>query len=187
MSTGTAQLHPNQPLSPSTFVEMTRPHALAVARSMLGPSDDVEDVVQEALLRACVRLDDLRDRANLIAWMGQVTRTVCLNMLRKHRVTLVDPSVAAQRSDESSNVEERVFERFFSGQLSDLLGALPDLYARPMAMHLLEGMTYQAIAEALGVPLGTVKGRIHRGRRMLLRGGSGRAIRQLLDEARTAA
>lgn len=174
-------------LSPAAFVDMTRPHALAVARSMLGASDDVEDVVQEALIRAYTRVGALRDRGNLIAWMRQVTRTVCLNMVRQRRLTVLEPRMVELRRDEGMGVEEQVVDGCLSDQLRDLLAILPDIYAQPIAMYLLEGMPYKEIAETLGVPLGTLKGRIHRGRQMLLRGSSGRALREILGEALSAA
>ena len=150
-------------LSPAAFVDMTRSHALAVARTMLGASDDVEDVVQEALIRAYTRVGALRDRGNLIAWMRQVTRTVCLNMVRQRRLTVLEPRMVELRRDEGMGVEEQVVDGCLSDQLRDLLATLPDIYAQPIAMYLPGGCR---IAETPDPePLGM--GRIHRGRQML--------------------
>ena len=119
--------------------------------------------------------------------MRQVTRTVCLNMVRQRRLTVLEPRMVELRRDEGMGVEEQVVDGCLSDQLRDLLATLPDIYAQPIAMYLLEGMPYKEIAETLGVPLGTLKGRIHRGRQMLLRGSSGRALREILGEALSAA
>jgi RNA polymerase sigma-70 factor (ECF subfamily) len=174
-------------LGATAFIELTRPHATAVARSILGSCDEVEDVVQEALLRAYTRLDTLRDRANIIGWISKVTRTVCFNMLRDRRPSVVDPGVAALAGDEGGSVEEAVVGEMIRCELVQVLGELPGLYCEPLTLFLVHGLSYQAIADRLGAPLGTVKGRIHRGRRLLLQGDQGRLLEELMGEARPAA
>ncbi|MBD3175397.1 MAG: sigma-70 family RNA polymerase sigma factor, partial [Armatimonadia bacterium] len=132
-------------------------------------------------------LDNLRDRANLVAWMRKVTRSVCCNMLRERRLTVVDPAMAALAGDERADVEEEVVGDMIRRELAQVLRELPGLYCEPLTLFLVHGLSYQAIADRLGAPLGTVKGRIHRGRRLLLQGDQGRLLEELMGEARPAA
>jgi RNA polymerase sigma-70 factor, ECF subfamily len=176
------------PPSPSEVLEAARPFVRAVARSFLSGAEDVEDAVQETILRAYLYREQLKSPAAHRAWLREITRSVCLNLRRRERsrfclVTLdieeEEWRPAAARGADA--VTEPVVSADSAREIRRLVSALPALYGEPLALLLCEGLSYQAIAERLGLPLGTVKVRLHRGRKLLLSGSSGRSLRSLFE------
>lgn len=164
-------------------LEEARPFVRALARSLVRQRDDLDDVVQEALVRAHCRLPQLRHSESFWAWLGCVTRTVCLNWERHARRSRVaEPETAPPRVDPTARTEEEALGRAVLADLTDLVRLLPAHYAEPMMLLVTDGMSYRAIAATLAVPLGTVKARLHRARRMLLSGSSGALVRAALAE-----
>jgi RNA polymerase sigma-70 factor (ECF subfamily) len=163
-------------------IESLRPQVEAVVRHMLGRADDAEDVVQEALVRIYTRVGYVRHPESLDYWAARVARTVCLNWVRKRRDAAADPMVTCDMPDRRSDVEGLVLHRETVRSVAALLEALPAAYAEPLRMLVVDGLSYEAIASRLGVPLGTVKGRLHRGRRLLTSGSRGARLRAVLGE-----
>lgn len=170
-------------------LESARPLVRAIAASILGPTEDIEDVVQEVLIRAHARLGDLRSPAGFLPWIREVARTVTLNWRRRSLrapMLFADPwtdGAAPGEIGERSAVEAAAVQADTRHRLRSLLAALPPIYAEPLDLFVLRGLSYEAIAQRLGLPVGTVKGRLHRARRLLLEGPSGAAVRALLDGA----
>ncbi len=178
-------LHP-APAVDLDLLEEARPFVRSVARGYLSASDDVEDAVQETILRAYIYREQLKSPAALRAWLREITRSVCLNLRRRERsrLPLVPFDVEAEPaggSRERDAVTERILAAESIRETRRLVSALPALYARPLELLLCEGCSYQAIAARLELPLGTVKVRLHRARRMLLAGSSGRSLRLLFE------
>ena len=152
------------------LVERHRAIVFRVAARIVGP-DDAEDVTQDAFLRAFHRLDQYRGTATFRTWLLQITQNTALNALAWSRRR---PTVAAEESAETPDrdpVRQPVTElerREREQRLELKLGALRPEYRTLLVLRDLEGLGYNEIAEVLEMPLGTVKGRLHRARGELI-------------------
>lgn len=129
-----------------------------VAVSYTASSADAEDAMQEALLRAWDKRDSLRDESLFATWLTRILINECKNLLRKRRKLFAVPSLpnlfTPPEDDRAAQVRQSLF-------------AMPERYRVPLVLNLLEGYTMQDIAKMMKLPLGTVKTRIARGKRLL--------------------
>lgn len=152
------------------LVERYRDVVFRVAARIVG-QDEAEDVSQDAFLRAFHRLDRFRGDAPFRSWLLQITQNVALNALaRKQRETPdSDPDSADSSPTESHRqpaVELERRER--SERLRLKLGLLRPDYRSLLVLRDLEQFSYDEIAQVLDMPLGSVKGRLHRARAELI-------------------
>lgn len=129
-----------------------------IAVSYTASSADAEDAMQEALLRAWSKRNTLRDEALFATWLTRILINECKTLLRKRkRITPVDawPALAAPPEDEQAAAVRRA------------LFTLPEHYRLPLVLNLLEGYTMKEIAGMMRLPLGTVKSRVARGKKIL--------------------
>ena len=117
------------------------------ALRMTKNSDDAEDLVQETCLKAYRYFDRFEDGSNLKAWIFKILTNLFINRYRKKAKDL--------------------FDRTLGTDVSAAIDALPDDFRIVVVMAFIEGLSYEEISEALDVPMGTVKSRLHRGRKML--------------------
>ena len=132
--------------------------AFAVAYLILGNSADSEDAMSEAVLRAFEHRDRLKKRESFRAWFMRILRNEAYNTLRKRRrLTPVEELPEREAPDADS-----------AGRL-DLKAALAELTEDQRTALLLqqEGYALEEIAEALDVPVGTVKSRVSRAKKTL--------------------
>lgn len=151
--------------------------ALQVCRGVLPYLPDAEDACQEALLNVANKLDSWNGRSRFTTWMHVVALNAARSAYRRMRAqaaTAVDPHAAGplERPDPRTT-------SVIAGTRLDLLEAMQTLerehpeYVEPLLLRDVYDMAYDDIASFLGIPLGTVKARIHHGRaltRPLLRG-----------------
>jgi RNA polymerase sigma-70 factor (ECF subfamily) len=140
-----------------------RPRCVAEARRYLGPADDAEDVAQDALLRAWRKRGACATPGNPLPWVLAITRNEALRRLgRRREPPLENPP---ERSDPGATEQlETTPTRI------DVRAALAELDAEERSllnMRYGEDLTHPAVADALGLPEGTVKVRLHRLRRRL--------------------
>jgi RNA polymerase sigma-70 factor (ECF subfamily) len=152
-----------------------------VARLLRRPKDDpdVEDCTHEALRRGLEGLGQLRDGEPLRPWLLGIARHVALDALRgeyRRRARHQDPLPAlgdaplVERAADPRPDPERALSSAERGrQLAVLLAALPDGEREALVLFHVEELDYRAIAERLGVPIGTVGTWLLRGRRALAR------------------
>jgi RNA polymerase sigma-70 factor (ECF subfamily) len=134
---------------------------------LVGDSDEAEDVVQEAFVRAYERLGDFDPTYRFYTWIYRIARNRSLNVLRRRRVwglvTLSDPErapalPAADRSDRPA--EDRELAR----ALMDCRANLPADQREVFDLRHADGLSYREIAAAVGAPEGTVMSRLARAR-----------------------
>jgi RNA polymerase sigma-70 factor, ECF subfamily len=155
------------------FEEGARRHQRRVhtfAYYFLGNREEAEDVTQEVLLRLwrhCAEVEeDFAER-----WLLRVTRNVCLDQLRRRRQPIVaagsleDMSREPQCEDPSP--ESQAADASLARRLRQELGRLDEPYRSVLILREIQDLDYQAISDALGIPLNTVRVHIHRGRRRL--------------------
>jgi RNA polymerase sigma-70 factor (ECF subfamily) len=148
-----------------------------LAQHVVGHPMTAEDITQEVFLRAYRALPRFRGEASLYSWLYRIAINLCLNYLRRqaHRVSTVEEpdDTALPALDPSSLLENQERERL----VRKAIDALPAHYRVALILRDLEGLSYQEVADILGVPLGTVKSRLNFGKRLLRQ-----ALRALLAD-----
>jgi RNA polymerase sigma-70 factor (ECF subfamily) len=116
-----------------------------------------EDVAQEAFLQALRSLAQLRDPSAFYPWVRRLATRLALRALRHRPETSGDADPQAGSTDPARQAETRLAVQLVLGQLPPELRAV-------LVLREMEQLDYQEIADALGVPLGTVRSRLHAAR-----------------------
>ena len=139
------------------------PRLRRYARALVNNRDDADDLVQDTLERACAKSGLWSGVADMRAWLFSIMHNLHVDGIRRprlHTVTMDDdtPEVpAAARQDERLAVLD----------LQAALDLLPAQQKEILLLVALEDMTYADVAQALGIPIGTVMSRLSRGRERL--------------------
>ncbi len=145
-----------------------RPAVLALAYQVSGSWDDAEDATQETFLIALKALPTLRDPHKFGAWLYAIARHQAMKHLN-HKQRWEFDELLLERWE--AQVEEDIFERMEKReryeQLHKALQDLPEMYRLVIWLHYFEDMPLKRIASFLGVPLTTVKWRMHEAKRLL--------------------
>jgi RNA polymerase sigma-70 factor (ECF subfamily) len=142
--------------------------ALKLARSR----DDAEDLVSDTLLRAFERWDQYHLGTNIRAWLFTILYHVFVSRKRRidaREVHAPDDSEGWSAFEAVGEIdpEGRFYDSFLDDEITQAIDALPDEYRAAVVLSDLHDLRYAEIAEILGVPEGTVKSRLFRGRRIL--------------------
>ena len=132
---------------------------------MLGSKVDAEDAAQEALVKAWRTLSAFRGESAFSTWLYRIVTNHCLNVRDARRPMEALPEVLIDRDSDPPEALES------SERLHALAQGLLELSAEQRAalvLRELEGLSYEEIAQVLGVSVPAVKGRIHRARLGLL-------------------
>lgn len=143
----------------------------AVCRRIAGASRDADDAAQEALIRIVRSLDRFDGRSAFGTWAYRIATNTALDELRKRtrrpHLRLADD--AAPSAEPVDPLADRTVEAIDDRLAIDAaLAALPEEFRVPVVMRDVGDLDYSEIADALGIPIGTVKSRIARGRRLLV-------------------
>ena len=137
-----------------------------VALRMLGSRAEAEEIAQETFLRAHRALGEFRGEARLGTWLYAIASRLCLNRLaaasRRHEVP--DDTALQQQPAEGADAAAVLEQRELQAALHDAVAALPEERRIVVVLRDLEGLAYEEIAEVLGLPLNTVRSRLHRAR-----------------------
>ncbi|MGE5559641.1 MAG: RNA polymerase sigma factor [Chloroflexota bacterium] len=148
---------------------------LALVRWYVGAAD-AADAAQETWLAMYEKLWQLEDPAKLRAWLRQLVFYQCLNWrkaraVRTRRELYLDSDgwlgLLETVTDDGLPVERIAENRELRHSLSRQLDRLPGDYGPLLRLHYLRGLSYEEIAELTGLPLTTVRWRLHYGRRLL--------------------
>lgn len=134
--------------------------------------DDAEDLVSETMLRAFDRWEQYRLGTNIRAWLFTILYHSFVSRKRRvdaREVQLPDDvdSWSAYEAVGESDPEGRFYDSFVDEEVTRAIDALPDDYRSAVVLSDVQGLRYAEIAEILGIPEGTVKSRLFRGRRIL--------------------
>ena len=142
--------------------------ALKLSRSR----DDAEDLVGDTMLRAFDRWDQYNLGTNIRAWLFTILYHVFVS--RKRRIDAREVHAPDDAEGWSAfeavgeiDPEGRFYDSFLDEEVTKAIDALPDEYRSAVVLSDLHDLRYAEIAEILGVPEGTVKSRLFRGRRLL--------------------
>ena len=159
------------------LVERHQWQVFSLARRMTGSAEDAEDLTQETFVRMFRALERYDPARSFPAWLMTIATRLCIDHLRRRRVRPISTSQReagtsgeeytieledpAPRPDElAGRAEEEV-------RVRRLIDSLPHHYRVVVLLRHQHDLSYDEIAEALHLPLGTVKARIHRARALL--------------------
>lgn len=135
------------------------------ARRLVGNRADADDIAQEALLRAIVYVRDGRKVENWRGYLNRIVRNVIADDYARRKRQ--GPVVDLDDVQGSLGVLPNQYQRHRVHEMQDAIDALPEQQHDVVQMIAVDGMSYRAAAEQLGVPVGTVMSRLYRGRETL--------------------
>lgn len=143
---------------------------------------DAEDLVQETFLKAYRAFGSFQEGTNLKAWLYRILTNTYINAYRARRrrpdeteldevedLYLYRRLGGLEAALAGRSAEEEVLDTFTDEDVKAALDALPEQFRLAVILADVEGFSYREIAEIMGVPLGTVMSRLHRGRKALQR------------------
>lgn len=167
------------------------PRLFSFARRLTGSQEQAEDVVQETYLRAWRFFHRFEKGTNPRAWLFKILHNVFLNTRKPARLREVQMPEEEGMGDfllynrlvheggwrDPLDISPEKFDHMFGDEVKRALDRLPPAYRFPLLLCDVEGMSYEQIAKVIGIPGGTVRSRLFRGRAILQR--------QLADYARS--
>ncbi len=147
-----------------------------LAYRMLQSEEEAEDAFQETFLKAYKSLDKYKINYSFFTWLYTVALNVCRNRLKKkwryHFFSIDEPlhdddKLTWQIADKSMSPEVLLERKQAMALISEAINRLPEKYRVVIILRYLEDQSYLEISEIVGLPLGTIKTQIHRGRRII--------------------
>jgi RNA polymerase sigma-70 factor (ECF subfamily) len=160
------------PWTPPTWDEVVRAHSARVYRlayRLTGNVPDAEDLTQEVFVRVFRSLPTYTP-GTFEGWLHRITTNLFLDMARRRQRIRFEGlgEDAAGRLSGDEPTPAQVFDaRHLDGDVQQALAALAPEYRAAVVLCDIEGLSYEEVASSLGVKLGTVRSRIHRGRAQL--------------------
>ena len=140
-----------------------------------GDGARAEDLVQDTMLRAWRAWDGFQIGTNARAWLATILRNTFINEFRRRQRRpepvafdeIAERSVFAEIAEEDP--EGGFFDRLVDDEVVAAIDELPEDFRVAVVLSDLEGLSYEEVSDAMGIPVGTVKSRLHRARRRLQR------------------
>ena len=161
------------------FQSETLPHQNALynfALKMARNSDDAQDLVQETYYKAYKSYHQFENDTNSKAWMFMILKNTFINNYRKLRrepgkvdYDEIEEFYENIKSNQTrnNNLDFDFYNNLFDDELSTALAKLPVKMREVYLLCDLEGYTYEEIANIVNIPIGTVRSRLHRARKLL--------------------
>ena len=139
-----------------------------VVYRMLPDRTHVDDLAQEVFLKVHRGLPYFRGDARLSTWIYRIVQNVCSQARARRRPDLpLDGGREDRPVREPGSVDGAFADLELRDRLEKAIAQLPENYRLLIAAHYLRGVQYEALAEALNIPLGTVKTHLYRAKRQL--------------------
>lgn len=133
--------------------------------------EDAEDLVSDTILRALERWQQYQPGTNMRAWLFTILYHLFVSRRRRIESREVHPAADDERSTfdvvGDADPEGRFYDSFVDEDITRAIDALPEEYREAVILSDLHELRYSEIAAILGIPEGTVKSRLFRGRRIL--------------------
>lgn len=156
---------------PPTWDEVVRQHSARVYRlayRLSGNAHDAEDLTQETFVRVFRSLANYTP-GTFEGWLHRITTNLFLDLVRRRQRIRFDalPDDGDRLAGDEQSPEQAFSDTHFDSDVQTALDALPPDFRVAVVLCDIEGLTYEEIAATLGIKLGTVRSRIHRGRLQL--------------------
>ncbi len=161
------------------YVERERTRLWSQAVSLTRNIQDAEDLYQETLLKGYNYWDKFELGTNFKAWMSRIMINTHINNVNKNKrkmecdfsdgecENIIYHAVAESAVHYAENPEKVFMETHIDNGIERMLYSLPDSFRMPFSLFHFEGYLYEEVAKILDLPIGTVKSRIFRARKMM--------------------
>ncbi len=138
--------------------------------------EDANDLVQETYLKAYRFVDKYIEGTNAKAWLFKILKNAFINQYRRKakRPTQVElEDIVSYHDGEDSkfagflDLREEIFQGMMGDEVTIAINSLPVDFKTVILLCDVEGFTYEEISKIIGIPIGTVRSRLHRARNML--------------------
>ncbi|NQU29094.1 MAG: sigma-70 family RNA polymerase sigma factor [Anaerolineae bacterium] len=154
----------------NAYGELVRTHSrgvLNVVYRMCGNKHLAEDAAQEAFIQAWLKLSSYQPRASFRSWLYRIAVNSAIDMLRKEKRILPDAVEDYFLMDPSPGPESMLASTERAELVRKAIVTLPDASRAVLVLREYEGLSYQEIAEAIDIPIGTVMSRLNYARKLL--------------------
>ncbi len=141
-----------------------------------GNENDAQDLLQETYLKAYRFWDKYEKGTNIRAWLFRIMKNSYINRYRKEtkepdkvdydEIENFYNTIRAESTD-PNDLQQKLFGNLLGDEVTRALESLPDDFRTVVILCDIEGLTYEEIAEFVECPIGTVRSRLHRGRKLL--------------------
>lgn len=161
----------NQRESFERLAEQVFPSVFGTALRLTRSREDAEDLAQEAIVRAYDAFDRF-DGTNFKAWILRIVTNLYINRYRQKQrgpqmASIDDENVYEPMAGEGEIPDRILFDNLVGAEVEEAMRNVPDDFRTAVILSDIEGMSYQEIADATDVPIGTVRSRLARGRALL--------------------
>ena len=148
----------------------------SIVRKVIRDEDDVDDLTQEAFIKAYRALENFNFDYAFSSWLYKIASNACIDFLRKKRYYTISlsrpldaskPEYIFEIEDSASLPDTQLMEAERSKAIKKAIDALPEKYKEIIHLRYSEDLDYAEIAKRLDLPLGTVKVNLFRARKML--------------------
>jgi RNA polymerase sigma-70 factor (ECF subfamily) len=130
------------------------------ARYLTNDEDLAADAVQSTFIKAYINLYGFDTKKKFSSWIYRIAHNEAVNLIKKNsREVSLDPEYDVPGNQ---NIEEEFDKKEIVKQARSCLGQMPIMYSEPLALHYLDGKSYEEVSDILRMPMGTVATRISR-------------------------
>ncbi len=136
--------------------------------------EDAKDLVQDTFLKAYKAIEGYTEGTNSKAWLFKILKNAYINEYRKRvkRPTEVDfedflSYLESDKSNGASDLRTDMYQNLIGDEVTVAINSLPVDFKTVILLCDVEGFTYEEISKITDIPIGTVRSRLHRGRKML--------------------
>jgi RNA polymerase sigma-70 factor, ECF subfamily len=162
------------------LVERHQRRAFAIALSLVRDENDARELVQDAFLRVFKGLNNFQGGSSFFTWLYRIITNLSIDLIRKPGRQMVDLDEARLDTDDSQEADfpllsrvdgadpaDVVRRREIAGRLQVALDALPPYHRGVIVMREIEGLSYEEMAQSMGVSKGTIMSRLFHARQKL--------------------
>jgi RNA polymerase sigma-70 factor (ECF subfamily) len=142
----------------------------SLARRMMATRQDAEDALQDAFVKCFQSLPRFSGHAQLTTWFFRIVYTTCINHLRaqSRRAAVLEFHESIELADdENDETADETIDCISSELLLSALDSLPVRYRTVLTLFYVNSLSHAEIREITGMPIGTIKTNLHRGRQLL--------------------
>ncbi|MBE0643575.1 MAG: sigma-70 family RNA polymerase sigma factor [Bacteroidetes bacterium] len=148
------------------LLERYRGKVMTLAMRMLGRREDAEEAAQDAFIRAFRSLHQFEQRAQFSTWLYRITYNVCATQLSRRRgyTQSIDDDDSPEIADPSGSSDGQLESLELRAALGRAIDKLRPEYASVITLFYMHEQSHEEICSITGLPIGTIKNRLHRAR-----------------------
>ncbi|RXT14803.1 RNA polymerase sigma factor [Ammoniphilus sp. CFH 90114] len=148
------------------LLRMIEKSVYKTAYYILKNEQEAMDAAQEALIKVYNKIDTYQEKAKFSTWVQRIVTNICIDLCRKRKETTSIDEHPLPLQDKA-NVEEEVQLTYMAKDIREAINLLPEQHRTVIVMRYIQDFSYTEIAEALELPLNTVKSHLFRARQQL--------------------